>query len=625
MKQIHDTQTGYTIIWRSGTVDALNQKYSSRNAPSITLILACVALTAVFGLAFRSNYFNDQRANQATGENTKLPLPTPSSSHPTASPPAKALSDVQLASFDANKAGNSLTNASDSTLVRFSSPDAANIFFAANSINQAKEVRYIAAINTYQIARTSLTPTPGSRLYTNQPYTALLTAYDPQISNQWHLDRINVSPAWNSQRGSSSVIVAVIDNGFGVNHQDLINQWSIHSGESGPTIHEGPTPNCSSRGTGLDKRCNNLDDDNDGFVDNYLGWNFVDNTNDVSAGKTAPTDVGAGHGTATASLIGAQANNAAFGSGVSWNSRLLPIQALDDTGSGNTLSVALSINYAVMRGAKVINMSLGSASDDPIVAEQIQYAINNNVTVVAASGNDNCDCISFPARYTGVISVGSLTSSGTRASYSNYGAQLDIMAPGSGICTSVWTQSQPTTGFSCGLNGTSFASPLIAGAAALLLSQNPLLTPSQVSVAITNTASKLPPMNGLNRTNTYGFGLLNVNDALRSVSVAQPTGKPLSTGVVILSQLSNPTTFVTESMTSACRTVMVNATCRLQIISSASNAVIVVTESTPIGVNNLLTDFKNANIAPGDYTMQAQINNGGIWSTVSQSTLRVVP
>lgn len=622
----------HTSIWASERI--IHKQFSQhtrkhRNA-SVAVIIAVVATLALLSTT-------QPTAPLALSPQTSL-TPIPPSQESVAAP-----NDVQPAPQETQAADGSTSlysrvgqdpgearaseptlNSVDSTILRFTSVDAKQKFLGVNNLSEADLIA-IPRLQAYQISAKNILPTDGTALYQNQSYRAFLTPTDPQMSGQWHLSKINAPLTWNHQTGLPSTVIAIIDGGIGLSHQDLSNQWAYNTNETGSTSSEGAAPNCSSRSLSLDKRCNNIDDDGDGYVDNYLGWDFTSDVSDVSAGKTAPDDPGADHATIVSSLAAAQANNGVGGAGVSWNTRILPIQALDDTGSGTTLTVALGIRYAVDHGAKVINMSLGAAVDDPVVAEQVTYALDHGVTVVAAAGNDGCNCLSYPARYPGVIAVGATTSTDARASFSNIGTQLDLVAPGYNVCSSLWTPLTPTNGYGCGLAGTSFSSPLVAGAAGLLLSQNPSLTPSQVSNALTASATKLPLMSGANFTTSYGYGQLNTLGALSLISLPTPTGKPLSTGAVIRSQLTSPTTFVTDSMNSACRSSELGATCRLRAISTSTNQVVVLAESSEPGVTNLLSQITAANLASGDWIMQAAITKNGVWSLARESTLRVVP
>ncbi len=154
----------------------------------------------------------------------------------------------------------------------------------------------------------------------------------------------------------------------------------------GPTAQQGPAPNCTSRGLSLDKSCNNLDNDGDGYPSDWRGWDFGSNDNLPQAGATAPGNSAAFHGTFTAGVAAASGNNAKGVAGVDWNAKIMPLQALDDTGVGYTDSIAAAVRYAADHGANVINLSLGSTYNDSYLQQQIDYAISRGVIVVAAAG-----------------------------------------------------------------------------------------------------------------------------------------------------------------------------------------------------------------------------------------------
>ncbi len=199
----------------------------------------------------------------------------------------------------------------------------------------------------------------------------------------------------------------MIDAGFALKHQEFANRWYTNSGESGPTNVENPSKlnctdrglpvsqscnliddnhdgivdnetgstslqnpsqlNCTDQGLPIDKSCNLVDDDNNGFIDDVRGWDFANNDRSVQAGQTSPNGSGTHHGTYTTGVAAATGNNGVGIAGVDWGTTILPIQALDDSGSGSTISVANAIDYAVARHANVISMSLGSSADDPLV------------------------------------------------------------------------------------------------------------------------------------------------------------------------------------------------------------------------------------------------------------------
>ncbi len=508
-------------------------------------------------------------------------------------------------------------------IFRFQDELAKQKFLTSNNL-EPSDLTYIEALGVYSVRAQNIIASSGVKTFINQRYSAFLTPTDPLVTNQWHFTNTNTLPAWNHQSGSSNVTVAVIDTGFGLQVTDIANKWAENTEEIGATTNEGAAPNCTSRSLSLDKRCNNIDDDNDGYTDNYLGWNFSDDTNNVSAGQTAPSASGAYHGTTVSSLIAAQTNNSAGGSGMSWGAKILPIQALDDYGDGYTISVALSIRYAVDQGADIINMSLGAEADDPLVSEQIDYATENGVVVVAASGNDGCNCISYPARYPDVIAVGATNSNNSLASFSNYGSNLDLVAPGAGLCSTVWTNAAQTGLNACGLNGTSFSSPLVAGAAALLLSQNPTLTPAQISASLTGTATKLSVMNNANFTNLYGYGHLNTFTALNDVSTTSSIGSPLSASRISLAELDTELVdYEYDKFNSTCSSLLVDVVCTIRAINTQTNqTIIIATGLAPNGTRSLQQDILTANLTAGTWIMQAYLTTTtGIQSMAREKTI----
>lgn len=219
---------------------------------------------------------------------------------------------------------------------------------------------------------------------------AEVTPNDPYYPEQWHYSLINLPAAWSITKGSSLTVVAVIDTGVRFDHPDL-------------------------QGVFYDE-----------------GYDFIDDDPD-------PTDPGMSydgkiisHGTHVAGTIAALTNNSQGVSGVCWGGsgiRILPIRVLDDSGIGTSFDVARGIVYAVEHGAKVLNMSLGSPSDSSIIRDAIKYAYDNDVVVVCAAGNDN-GSLRYPAKYPETIAVGAVRLDKERAWYSNYGPELDVVAPG---------------------------------------------------------------------------------------------------------------------------------------------------------------------------------------------------
>ena len=391
------------------------------------------------------------------------------------------------------------------------------------------------------------------------------TPNDPYAASAWLLQKTGTVNAWEHTTGSQ-VVVAVIDTGFALQHEDLVNSWYHNPGETGVGTD------------GKDRATNGIDDDNNGYIDDWRGWNFygryqpTDNpcsqdgmgtyiaNNNPQAGQSGddilyqedrdcfgvdPGDPHAAvsHGTSAAGLTGATTNNGLGIATANWHTKIMPLQVLGDDGSGWTSKIVAAVRYAVDNGAQVINMSLGGPELDPNLQEAIQYAYQHNVVVVAAAGNcgtgNEAGCMPskpgqmmYPALYPHVIAVGATDQNDNRAGFSSYGRGLDVVAPGYGTLVSptINTTTSPynyTTSYAGGLAGTSFASPVVASIASLIRSQRPASTVDDIVALINASARKPSGMNGALYTPQYGHGIIDANTASAvastlSTSSAQP-------------------------------------------------------------------------------------------------------
>lgn len=418
----------------------------------------------------------------------------------------------------------------------------------------------LAARDTPQSAPNPTPNSPPQQAVTEFKYTALGgTPNDSYYPSQWHLQSVSAVNAWSITNGAP-VIVAVIDTGYALGHEDLASSWYINPGESGDTL---ATDRCWS-GAPQNKTTNNCDDDNNGYVDDWRGWNFygryqatatpcapdglgtyVENNN-PQAGQSGDdifyqeyitctgSSIGnpyaaVSHGTSTAGLAGAATNNSIGIASLNWNTKIMPLQALGDDGSGWTSDITRAIRYAVDNGAQIINMSLGGPDVDPTLQSAIDYAYQNNVVIVAAAGNcgtgseAGCDVnkpgqMMYPAIYPHVLSVGATNQSDTRASFSSYGRGLDVVAPGYGSIISplVDTRTQPynyTNAYSGSLAGTSFSSPIVASVASLIRSVRPNTSIDDISALLIASARKPSSMNGAIYTSQYGHGIIDAGSA----------------------------------------------------------------------------------------------------------------
>ncbi|MCA2708056.1 MAG: S8 family serine peptidase, partial [Microcystis sp. M025S2] len=280
-------------------------------------------------------------------------------------------------------------------------------------------------------------------------------------ANDWGVNLVNAPEAWASGYTGQGVIVAVLDTGVDRNHADLAgNIWT----NAGEIANDG------------------LDNDGNGYVDDVYGWNFANGNNNTLDGNR--------HGTHVAGTIAA-VNNGFGATGVAYNSRIMPVKVLSDSGSGSSSGVAQGIRYAVDNGADVINMSLGGGSTDSAIQSALQYASSRGVIVVMAAGNEGAAQPGYPASNatTWGLAVGAVDSSNNMASFSNRAGSDSSMryvtAPGVQVYSTL-----PNGGYGF-LSGTSMATPHVAGVVALMLSANPNLTDAQVRQIITATAGNV--------------------------------------------------------------------------------------------------------------------------------------
>ena len=286
---------------------------------------------------------------------------------------------------------------------------------------------------------------------------------DSLVSQQWALQKIQAFDAWNITQGVDTVLLAIIDTGIEFFHPDLKNKIFYNSGEMGLDQ------------SGNDKRSNGIDDDNNGFVDDYMGWDFVDRVgfpSDTGAGDfhdwdNIPYDYVKGnagfHGTFVGGIAGAETNNISGVSGVAPKIKMLNIRSFDNGGSGEEDDVAAAILYAVLMHAKVINMSFGDYSFSYVLRDVIRYAYSQNVVLVASAGNDNVNTPHYPSGYSEVISVSGSTSEDFIAGFA-WGSTIDLVAPGSSILSTTINSGYRPEG------GTSASAPFVSAAAALILS-----------------------------------------------------------------------------------------------------------------------------------------------------------
>ena len=307
------------------------------------------------------------------------------------------------------------------------------------------------------------------------------TPNDPGLASQWHITKINAPQAWDISTGSSSVVVAITDGGTNFSHADLQN---VAYNTADPI--------------------DGIDNDGDGWIDNYRGWNTGSNNNNPQY------NVGGGqnHGVASTGTAAATVNNATNGVGISYNSPYLPVKIAD--ASNNFTGAEPGVFYAAEKGAKIINCSWGGTAPWPLLEDVTKYAVYNKGCFIAASaGNGNNTTPYWPASYDWVMGVAGSNSSDLKSSTSSYYDFVDITAPGEAIFT-----TSANTFANVGV-GTSWAAPMVSGSAALVRSYFPTYTPEQVTALLKETSFNLYSIAGnAAYADKLGRGRLDVGAAL---------------------------------------------------------------------------------------------------------------
>lgn len=296
-----------------------------------------------------------------------------------------------------------------------------------------------------------------------------------------YLGRMELPAGWDLTTGRPEIVLAVLDTGVDMSHEDLRAAIWANPGE---------IPG------------NGVDDDGNGFADDVNGWDFAGNDN-------VPDD-DHGHGTHVAGIAAARINNGVGIAGVAGGVTVMPVDVFGG-GIGTYEDLIRAIIYATDNGAHVINMSLGASSYSRGEEMAVDYAWSHGVVVVAAAGNTGRESYHYPAAHSNVIAVAATTADDYLASFSTRGDFVDVAAPGASVFSTFRGNTYRY------MSGTSMATPHVAGLAALILSRNPELTPADVRQLIESTAVDLGPTG---RDVYFGYGRMNAALALKKTTLS---------------------------------------------------------------------------------------------------------
>ncbi len=384
----------------------------------------------------------------------------------------------------------------------------------------------------------------------------LFTPNDPNLTLQYHLGKIQAYTAWDIEQGDTSVVIGITDTGGDLDHPDMIANLKINYNEP----------------------VDGIDNDNDGYIDNYRGWDLGENDNNPSVTSAS------NHGSHVAGCAAAVTDNNVGVAAPGFNCKYLPIKISSATGS---LTKAYEgITYAADAGCQIINCSWGGPGGGSFGQDVIDYAtINMNALVIAAAGNDNNEDAFFPASYRNVLSVASTGNSDTKSSFSNYGAFIDVCAPGSNIYAAQSNNAYQAQ------SGTSMASPVAAGAAAIIKSYFPSYTALQVGEKLRVTCDNIYGISGnAAYQNKLGKGRINM---FRALTVSSPSVRILDPS----STDNNDNAFVvgdTLRITGDITNYLDPTTNLVVTISTTSTWVTILDNTTTIGALGTLASVNNS-------------------------------
>jgi subtilisin family serine protease len=323
----------------------------------------------------------------------------------------------------------------------------------------------------------------------NFVYTFTASPNDPRNSSQYAHRLTSLPAAWDVNTGSTGVRVAIIDSGVQHTHPDLAtNMWR--------------NPNETVDG---------IDNDGNGFVDDIVGYDFVDRDAD-------PDDLN-DHGTHCAGITAAAGNNGEGVAGAAWNAAIMGVRVLDAQGSGFLSDVASGVRYAVDNGASVLSLSLGGPSASDTLERALSYACSKGAFIAVAAGNESADndtVPAFPANHDlpCLISVAATDSSDNLADFSNRGIRkVHVAAPGVSILSTL------PGGQYGNLSGTSMATPLVAGIGVLIKASKPELSGENIKSIVIDSVDKLGQLDGL----IASGGRVNASNALALANGTTPT------------------------------------------------------------------------------------------------------
>ncbi|MCA0445958.1 MAG: S8 family peptidase [Bacteroidetes bacterium] len=412
----------------------------------------------------------------------------------------------------------------------YSLPPGSNSGELASKLNSFKEIEYAEPVFFAKTTDVS----PGMQVF---PGSISTTPNDPLIPNLHPLTQVGAFNAWDVQKGDSNVVLAIIDTGVDWDHEDLAGSIWNNPGETGLDLSD------------KDKRTNGVDDDGNGKIDDFMGWDFVETSSNAAAGEDKdiednnPMDFN-GHGSHVAGIAGGQTDNGVGIASLSWGVKILPIRigyhTADGQGSSNSLFQSRAFIYAADMGADALNMSFTNGGK--LIEDAGRYATEKGTLVIISAGNDDNDNPSELDVHPWAISVSSVAKTDKKAYYSSYGSWVKISAPGGDQSSSNLNGFLSTVPYPSSLygnkkyeyfQGTSMASPFVASLAGLIKSKFPDITLIELAERIKQSADNIDALNP-GYKGKLGAGRINAFKALTLTGLepAKPKIYPVSQKVV---------------------------------------------------------------------------------------------
>lgn len=433
------------------------------------------------------------------------------------------ISNFSANSFNVSKLDNSLSKFSVSKIVQRHPLNkiVAKRMFGDEELAKVFAVYYTGEMDPTDVSREILEQNKDILEWAEPDlvYEADFVPNDPNIGSQYHISKIASYAAWDLTQGDTNVVIGIVDSGSDLDHPDLAANIKYN-------YLEDPT--------------NGIDDDNNGYIDDWRGWDFA-GANYLSLSEDNNPNIVSSyceHGSHVSGCASQVTNNGVNGAGIGFKCKLLISKHgadNDNTGSGYSYvyNTNAGLTYCYQNGAKVMNCSFGSSSPSAYTQLVINNAWAAGVVTCASAGNDGSNVVRYPAAYQNVISVASTTSSDTKSWFSNYHTTVDVCAPGSSIYSTLYNNSYAI------FDGTSMSSPICAGTVALIRSKYPSYTPTQVVNRLLLGCDSIYNINP-SYVGLLGAGRINAYKSVMPLTSVEPNGQEIPASYSISQNFPNP-------------------------------------------------------------------------------------